>query len=83
MYCQSNQSRVMKTKTPSLHLSLTPRLSFTPDFSIPLSGRGGWEIWSEIGLSHVLFWSFIPRGKTPQTLPLLQCGVPPTGDRSP
>ena len=33
--------------------------------------------------SHCLCWSFLLRGRAPQTLFLLQHGVPPTGDSSP
>ena len=72
-------------KRPSLHPSLLPGLNFTP-ISLPHPpeqhtgmGNGGYSQF----ITCCLCCSFLLRGRTPQTLPLLQCEVPLTGDSSP
>uniref|UniRef100_A0A663EPR1 GON-4-like protein n=1 Tax=Aquila chrysaetos chrysaetos TaxID=223781 RepID=A0A663EPR1_AQUCH len=69
-------------RTPSLHPSLLPGHNFTPGFSTNSpSGTGGRGMGFTVSSSHVIFCRFIfLRGRTHHTLPLLQCGVPPTGD---
>uniref|UniRef100_A0A8C0F7B9 Uncharacterized protein n=1 Tax=Bubo bubo TaxID=30461 RepID=A0A8C0F7B9_BUBBB len=64
-------------KTSSLHPSILNRLSFAPNFSALGNGSCGQFI------THCFCRSFLLRGRTRHTLPLLQCGVPPTGDTPP
>jgi len=83
---QTNQSSIMKNlKTPFPHLSLLPRLSFNPIFLPPppeqrrRMGNGGCSQF----ITRCLCRSFLLRGRTPHTLPLLQREFPLTGDSIP
>jgi len=81
----NNEKIKPNLKTPSPHLSLLPRLSFTP-VSVPPPcerhrGMGNWDCSQFI--THCLCRSLSLRGRTLHTLLLLQCEVPLAGDSSP
>ena len=87
IYHQSNQSRIIRKKTKPWNTFPQPLPSFQAKlhswFSLPPSpeqhtgmGNGGCGQF----ITLCLCYSFLLSGKTPHTLPLLQKGVPPTGD---
>ncbi|KAM9590846.1 uncharacterized protein ACIBXB_005895 [Morphnus guianensis] len=64
---------------PSSRAQLHSRILYQPP-----SGTGGQGMGFTVSSSHVIFCRFILlRGRTHHTLPLLQRGVPPTGDSPP
>ena len=79
------EKRSPNLKTPSPHSSLLPSsalllISLSP---LPKQRRGmGNGAWGQF-ITHCSCHSFLLRGRTSCTLPLLQCGVPPTGDSPP
>jgi len=85
---QSNQRRIVRntsrssnTFPPSLPSS---RAQLHSQFLhlLPMSSAGGNGGYGQF-ITRCLCCSFLLRGRTPHTLPLLQCEVPLTGDSSP
>jgi len=90
IYLQSNQSRIRRNKIrpsntfplplPSSWAQLYSR--FSTSSLQAAQGDGEWGDCSQF-ITHCLCRSFLLRGRTPHTLPLLQGEVPLTGDSSP
>ena len=89
IYYQSNQGRIIRNKTKSSntfppHLPSSRAQLHSGFFTYPPQqhrgmGNGGWCQF----ITHCLCCSFLLRGRTPHTLPLLQHVVPPMGDSPP
>jgi len=89
IYCQSNQSRIMRNKNKSKkHLPPTPPF-FPGSTSLWIFSTSTPELCRGTGsgghgqFTHCLCRSFLLRGRTPHTPTLLQQGVPPTGNSPP
>ena len=90
LYYQSNQSKIMRNKTkssnhlppiPPFFMGSTSLLIFST--SSPQWCRGTGDGSCSQFITCCFCCSFLLRRRTPHTLPLLQCGVPPTRDSPP